>query len=56
MFMSSHPVELLFVLFEIANCTCVVVSCIASVKVLDCMVYVLVAFACAIWSDVCEYQ
>ena len=31
MFMPSGPVELLFVLFEMASCTCVVVSCISSV-------------------------
>ena len=31
MFMPLGPVELLFVLFEMANCTCVVVSCISSV-------------------------
>ena len=31
MFMLSGLVELLFVLFEMANCTCVVVSCIFSV-------------------------
>ena len=30
-FMSSGPVEVLFVLFEMANCTCVVVNCIYSV-------------------------
>ena len=31
MFMSSGPVELLFVLFEMANFTCVTVSCISLV-------------------------
>ena len=31
MFMPSGPVELLFVLFEMANCTCVVVSRISLV-------------------------
>ena len=31
MFMPSGPVELLYVLFEMANCTCVVVSHICSV-------------------------
>ena len=31
MFMPSGPVELLFVLFEMANCTCVLVSHISSV-------------------------
>ena len=31
MFMPLGSVELLFVVFEIANCTCVVISCISSV-------------------------
>ena len=46
--------ELLFVLFEMANCTCVVVSHITSGKVLNCVVYVLIEFVCAIWSDIHE--
>ena len=55
MFMPSGPVELLLVLFEMVNCTCVVVrSYFLGGKIFDCMVYVPVDFVCAIWSDVCE--
>ena len=32
MFMLSGPLELLFVLFEMSDCTCVVVSCISLVE------------------------
>ena len=54
MFMPSDSVELLFVPFKMANCTCVKVSCISSMRGLDCMVYVPIGFVCAIWSDLCE--
>ena len=55
MFMPSGPVELLLVLFEMANCICKVASHISSIgRFLDCMVYVPVDFVCTIWSDVCE--
>ena len=46
MLMPSGPVQLLFVLFEMANCTCVVVSHISSLGR-----FLIVWF---IWSDICE--
>ena len=53
MFMPSGPAELLFVLFEVAICTCVMISTIfLGGKCLDCMVYVFVDFDYAIWGDV----
>ena len=55
MFMPSGPMELLFMLFEMDNCTCVVVSCIYSVrKVLIVWSMYLLILLCAIWSDVHE--
>ena len=45
MFMPSGPVEFLFVLFEMANCTCAMVSCISLVrKVLIVSMYLLILF------------
>ena len=50
MFMPSGPV--LFVLIEMANCTCVVVSRISLArKNLDCIGLL---FVYAIWSDICK--
>ena len=57
-FIQSGPVKLLLVLFEMAKCTCEVVSHISSVGrflIVWCLcVYVPVDFVCAIWSDVSE--
>ena len=54
MFIPSGPVEL-FMMFEMANCTCVVVSHISSVgRVLIVWSICLLIFVCAIWSDVCK--
>ena len=54
MFMPSGTVELFLVLFEMANCTCVVVSRFSLWE--ESWLYGLcfVDFVCAVWSDVCE--
>ena len=48
MFMPSSPVELLFVLFEIANCTFVGKLYFLGGKGLDCLVNLPVDFVCGI--------
>ena len=50
MFMLSGLVELLFVLCEMANSTCVMVSCIFSAEKF--LIVCVSSFFCAIWNDV----
>ena len=54
MFMPAGLVKLLFVLFEMASCTCIVEVVFCSEKFLESIVYVSVVFVSAIWSDVCK--
>ena len=55
MFMPSGSMKLLFVLLEMANCTCAVISRILLVgRFLTVWFYVSVYFISAGWNDVCD--